>query len=141
MWVLAQFRFHPAYGLALVLREIEPLYLLGELEWQRRATLMRLQEEGLLQRNKAQFLSVAPQRILVVSSETAAGYGDFRHILQRNPQGYAFSVCLVPAILQGRAAAASLLAALRRAERVADEFDALMILRGGGRAGGSASLR
>ena len=130
--VLAQFRFHPAYGLALVLQDIEPLHPLGELERQRRAALMRLQEEGLLERNKAQFLSVAPQRILVVSSETAAGYDDFQHLLRRNPQGYAFSVCLVPAILQGRAAAASLLAALRRAERVAAEFDALVILRGGG---------
>ena len=127
-----QVQFHPTYGLSLVLSDIQPLHALGEMERQKRAAFARLEREELLGLNKIQLLPLAPQRVLVISSDTAAGYLDFCQTLRRNPQGYAFSVFLLPAMLQGQGAAASLLSALRRAEECAGSFDALVILRGGG---------
>ena len=67
----------------------------------RREILMQLEEEGVLTLNKELEMPVLPQRIAVISSATAAGYGDFCHQLQHNPGGFFFYTELFPALMQG----------------------------------------
>ena len=72
------------------------------------------------------------QRIAVISSENAAGYGDFCNQLADNEWGFVFRTRLFPAIMQGEQVEQSVIAALNSINAMADDFDAVVIIRGGG---------
>ncbi len=122
--------FHPVYGLSLQILGIDPSYTLGALALQRQKTIQRLQEEGVFSLQQELSLPTLPKRIAVVSSPTAAGYGDFCHQLQLS--GFAFSAVLFPAIMQGDNAAASIMKALDDIFVRKEEFDIVILIRGGG---------
>ncbi len=125
-------RFHEQYGLALDICDIDPNYTLGDIARKKQETLARLQKEGLLERNKLKSLTRVPQRIAVISSATAAGYGDFIHQLQNNPQGYSFKCTLFKAVVQGHDAPVSICAALQSIRLQWQNFDVVVLIRGGG---------
>ena len=124
--------FHEAYGYSLIVRDIDPAYTLGSLAQRRREILQQLEQEGVLEMNKSLVLPRPLQRIAVISSATAAGYGDFCQQLDRNLQGYAFCHQLFPAIMQGESAARSIIHALDSIAAEQDRWDAVVIIRGGG---------
>lgn len=124
--------FHELYGYSLTVQDIDPTYTLGDMARRRREILMQLEEEGVLTLNKELDLPELPQRIAVISSPTAAGYGDFSHQLQHNGQGFFFYTELFPALMQGSQVEESVLAALDRVLARLHEFDAVVIIRGGG---------
>ena len=124
--------FHELYGFSLVVYDIDPAYTLGDLAQRRRAILKQLADEGVLTLNKELPMPVLPQRVAVVSSPTAAGYGDFCHQLRHNPYGYYFHVELFAAVMQGEQTEDSILAALDAIHARQDEFDVVVIIRGGG---------
>ena len=80
--------FHELYGYSLVVQDIDPAYTMGDMARRRREILQQLEAEGVLTLNKELSMPLLPQRVAVVSSATAAGYGDFCHQLQNNPRGY-----------------------------------------------------
>ncbi len=123
---------HPVYGLSLLIHNIDPSFTLGDLAQQRQATLRRLQEEGVMDMNKALPLPTLVKRVAVISSADAAGYGDFCNQLQNNPYGFPFQITLFSALMQGDRAAQSIIEALNRIYEQADLFDLVLILRGGG---------
>ncbi len=123
---------HPVYGLSLVIHDIDPSFTLGDLAQQRQATLRRLQEEGVIEMNKALSLPTLVKRVAVISSAEAAGYGDFCNQLQNNTYGFPFAITLFSALMQGDRAAQSIIEALNRVYEQADQFDLVLILRGGG---------
>lgn len=124
--------FHEVYGLSLNVRDIDPAYTMGEMALKKREVLERLSKEGLIGLNKSLSLPVVPQRIAVISSPTAAGYGDFFSQLDNNPYGYRFIHTLFPALMQGPGAEQSIISALRKVSKKIDLFDVLVIIRGGG---------
>ncbi|MDO4951845.1 MAG: exodeoxyribonuclease VII large subunit [Bacteroidales bacterium] len=124
--------FHEAYGYSLVVRDIDPTYTLGAMEQLRRQILLQLEREGVLEMNKELVLPRPLQRIAVISSATAAGYGDFCNQLDNNAQGYAFRHQLFPALMQGDGTARSVIGALEAIANEADRWDAVVIIRGGG---------
>jgi exodeoxyribonuclease VII large subunit len=132
--VLAKVRiqFHPLYGYSLNVLAVDPTYTLGDLARRRREILRRLEIEGVLTLNKELTLPLLPQRIAVVSSATAAGYGDFAHQLADNSRGYAFHTELFEAAMQGEKTERTILAALERIYDRQSEFDVVVIIRGGG---------
>ena len=132
--VKVQVSFSPVYGLALNILDIDPSYTVGELELKRQQTIARLKEEGCMDMNSQLILPALPRRIAVVSSHTAAGYRDFMKQLQGNEGGFKFSVELFPAQMQGDDAPASIVAALDLIAQREDEFDSVVIIRGGGAA-------
>lgn len=123
--------FHERYGLRFDIADIDPTYTLGEMQRKRREVIERLRREGLLERNKRVRFVEVPQRVAVVSSEMAAGYGDFLRHLHDNPYGYAFAVRLYPALMQGDGAEVSVAGALGRIA-AAGPFDVAVVIRGGG---------
>lgn len=125
-------QFHELYGYSLTVLDIDPAYTLGDMAHRRREILMQLEEEGVLTLNKELEMPVLPQRIAVISSATAAGYGDFCHQLQHNPGGFFFYTELFPALMQGNQVEESVLAALDRINDRVNEFDVVVIIRGGG---------
>ena len=125
-------QFHELYGYSLTVLDIDPTYTLGDMARRRREILLQLEEEGVLTLNKELEIPVLPQRIAVISSATAAGYGDFCHQLQNNPAGFYFYTELFPALMQGNQVEESVLAALDRINARIDQFDVVVIIRGGG---------
>lgn len=124
--------FHELYGYSLTVIDIDPSYTLGDMARRRREILMQLEEEGVLTLNKELELPMLAQRIAVISSATAAGYGDFCNQLQGNPYGFAFHTRLFPAIMQGERVEESVIAALDAINAERDCWDAVVIIRGGG---------
>lgn len=127
-----QVTYHPVWGLTLTVDEVEAAFTVGEREMQRRRTLERLAEEGLMDLQARLRLSELPYSLAVVSAEDAAGYGDFRRHLLENPYGFAYRVDLYPAAMQGAAAPQSIADALAAIGGVRPAYDAVLILRGGG---------
>ena len=123
--------FHELYGYSLTVQDIDPTYTLGDMARRRREILKQLEEEGVLTLNKELEMPVLPQRIAVVSSPTAAGYGDFCHQLKNNSRGFFFHTELFPALMQGDRVEESVLSALDAILNRQEDFDAVVIIRGG----------
>ena len=124
--------FHELYGYSLTVSDIDPTYTLGDMAKRRREILQRLEEEGVLILNKELDLPELAQRIAVISSPTAAGYGDFCDQLERNAFGFVFYTKLFPAVMQGEQVEASIIRALNRINAEAGRWDVVVIIRGGG---------
>lgn len=124
--------FHELYGYSLTVTDIDPAYTLGDMARRRREILRQLEEEGVLTLNKELELPSLVQRIAVISSATAAGYGDFCDQLQNNIYGFVFYTHLFPAVMQGERVEESIIAALDRINSEGDRWDAVVIIRGGG---------
>lgn len=124
--------FHELYGYSLTVQDIDPTYTLGDMARRRREILKQLEEEGVLTLNKELEMPRLPRRIAVISSPTAAGYGDFCHQLQNNSRGFYFYTELFPALMQGDRVEESVLSALDKINARLPEFDVVVIIRGGG---------
>ncbi len=124
--------FHELHGFSLTVTDIDPTYTLGDMARRRREILSRLQAEGVLSLNKELTLPLLARRIAVISSATAAGYGDFCDQLEQNPYGFAFRARLFPAVMQGERTAPSIIAALNAVNDRRDDWDVVVIIRGGG---------
>lgn len=124
--------FHELYGYSLTVLDIDPTYTLGDMARRRREIILRLEEEGVLTMNKELDMPLAPQRIAVISSATAAGYGDFCDQLRNNPYGLSFQTKLFPAVMQGERVEESIISALESVYQELDEWDVVVLIRGGG---------
>lgn len=124
--------FHPQYGLSLNINDIDPNYTLGDLARKKAEIINRLIDEGVIDMNKSIPFPFVPQRIAVISSETAAGYGDFLETLENNAPGYHFNITLFPSIMQGDKSAASIIRSLENIYNMETRFDLVAIIRGGG---------
>lgn len=124
--------FHELFGLSLNILDIEPTYTVGELAVRKQKIIDRLKQEGVIDMNRELELPTLCRKIAVISSETAAGYGDFIDQLHQNTYGYKFYNKLFSAVMQGEEAEKSIIDALDRIYHFADFFDAVVIIRGGG---------
>jgi exodeoxyribonuclease VII large subunit len=132
MLFLAAINFHEIYGLSLTIKDIDPSYTLGEMARKKREVIERLKKEGIIDLNKKLPLPLVPQEIAVISSPTAAGYGDFVNHLKHNLYGYRFAHQLFSALMQGQEAEQSIINALTEIKEKTDMFDIAVIIRGGG---------
>ena len=124
--------YHELYGLSLQISDIDPSYTLGEVERQKQMTIAQLKADGVWDMNREQQLPYLVQRIAVVSSAAAAGYRDFMNELRGG--GYAFRCDLYDAVVQGVAAEESICAALDEVALKQEQYDAVVLIRGGGSA-------
>jgi exodeoxyribonuclease VII large subunit len=130
-------QFHEAYGFSWIVTDIDPTYTLGDMARKRQEIIRQLKAEGVFDLQKELQLPLFCQHIAVISSETAAGYGDFCNQLADNPYGFKFQTQLFPAIMQGEGVEQSLIAALGRiyseySDYSDNPFDCVVIIRGGG---------
>ena len=124
--------FHELYGYTLDVCDIEPAYTIGDIARHRQLIIKRLTDEGVIGLNKELDFPQLPQRIAVISSATAAGYGDFCDQLQNNRYGFVFYPRLFPAPMQGNGAEEGIIAALDTIAQEIDNWDVVVIIRGGG---------
>ena len=124
--------FHELYGYSLYVSDIEPAFTLGDMARRRQMIINRLSEEGVIGLNKELPFPTLPQRVAVISSSFAAGYGDFCDQLMNNPYGFVFYPHLFAAPMQGDKVESGIIAALDRIARNVDSWDVVVIIRGGG---------
>lgn len=129
--LLVEVNFHEQYGYSLNVVDIDSTFTLGDLAKRRREILQQLEKDGILHDNQSLPLPRLLKRIAVISSATAAGYGDFCHQLEENDYGFHFDVQLFPAVMQGEQVPESIIAALEEVQN-AEPFDLVVIIRGGG---------
>ena len=134
MKVLLQVKinFHEVYGYSLDVCDIEPAYTLGEMARRRMLIIKRLTDEGVIDLNKELPFPLLPKRIAVISSATAAGYGDFCDQLNNNPYGFHFGTALFAAPMQGNKVEEGIIAALNAIASDIIPWDVVVIIRGGG---------
>jgi exodeoxyribonuclease VII large subunit len=122
--------YHELYGFSLQITDIDPSYTLGDWQRQKQETIARLQADGVFAMNRELELPLAVQRVAVVSSAGAAGYRDFMQEIGRYP--WRVEITLFEAVMQGHATEESVVAALEAIAERAEEFDAVVLIRGGG---------
>jgi exodeoxyribonuclease VII large subunit len=120
------------YGFSLIINDIDPEYSVGVKELERQKTIERLQKEGLMDMQKQLSLPQLPHHFAVISAEDAAGYRDFIRHIAENPYGFQFDLELYPALMQGADSPTSIVAALDKVMESGKDYDAVLIMRGGG---------
>ena len=124
--------FHEAYGFSWIVSDVDPTYTLGDMARKRMEIINQLKAEGVFDLQKELLLPLFSQHIAVISSENAAGYGDFCSQLSNNDYGFSFMPVLFAAVMQGDGVEQSIVAALNAINAEADRFDVVVIIRGGG---------
>lgn len=125
-------QFHENFGFSWIVTDIDPTYTLGDMARRRQEIIRRLKEEGVFDLNKELELPLFAQHIAVISSDSAAGYGDFCKQLSENKQGFKFAVELFSAVMQGEQVEQTVIAALNEINERREDFDCVVIIRGGG---------
>ena len=123
-------QFHESYGFSWIVTDIDPTYTMGDMARKRMEIIRQLKEEGVFELQKELQLPLFCQRIAVVSSANAAGYGDFVNQLEGNDYGFRFHTQLFPAVMQGEGVEQSVIGALEKIYKT--PFDCVVIIRGGG---------
>lgn len=124
--------FHAAFGFSWIVNDMDPTYTIGDMVQRRQKIIKQLKDEGLFDLNKQLSLPVFCQRIAVISSASAAGFGDFCNHLESNTYGFQFHTELFEAIMQGEMVEKTVIAALSAIYEREGEFDCVVIIRGGG---------
>lgn len=127
-----QVQYHELYGMSLNIKDIDPNFTLGERARKRQEIIQKLQDEGVFDINKELTLPIVPQCIAIISSETAAGYGDFKNQIEQNSRGYSFTTKLFQSLMQGDQAPSAIISALHQIHAEIQAFDLVVIIRGGG---------
>ena len=131
-------QFHENYGFSWIVTDIDPTYTMGDMARKRQEIIRQLKEEGVFDLQKELQLPMFCQRIAVISSANAAGYGDFVNQLDGNEYGFRFHTQLFPAVMQGEAVEQSVISALEKiyaeisSGQTGQSFDCVVIIRGGG---------
>ena len=123
-------QFHEAFGFSWIVTDIDPNYTLGDMARRRQEVIAQLKREGVFDLQRELSLPLFCLRIAVISSQTAAGYGDFCQQLSESP--FAFRTTLFPAVMQGEQIEESIISALNAIYGQPDAFDCVVIIRGGG---------
>ncbi len=127
-----QVNYSQLYGFSLIINDVDPEYSLGQKEMERQKTIERLGKEGLLELQKDLQLPPLPYDLAVISAEDAAGYRDFIRHIDGNPYGFKVNIELYPALMQGADCPESIIAAMDMIMESGKDYDAVLILRGGG---------
>lgn len=124
--------FHGMYGINLIIKDLDPNFTLGAQAKRRLEIIRQLEADGVMEMNKMLELAPTPQRIAIVSSASAAGYEDFMNQLHQHPSQFVFYTRLFPSIMQGEQAGASIIGSLEAIYEQLEDFDAVVMIRGGG---------
>ncbi len=131
-------QFHESYGFSWIVTDIDPTYTMGDMARKRQKIIRLLKEEGVFELQKELQLPMFCQRVAVISSANAAGYGDFVNQLENNEYDFRFHTQLFPATMQGEGVEQSVILALEKIYKMHqgfknnEKFDCVVIIRGGG---------
>ncbi len=132
LMLLVRVSFHPQYGFSLNIEDINVEYTLGQYELRKKQTIEQLTREGFMCLNKSLTLPTLLLRLAVITSDQAAGWGDFKKQIRQNPLGNYIHLHLYSATMQGELTTPSVVKALNQIIESGYPYDAVLLLRGGG---------
>ena len=128
--------FHASYGLSLNIIDVDPAFTLGDREARKQKIVADLTHKGIVENNRKLLLPTEFTNIAVISSESAAGLGDFfveANALQK------YHLCnfeLYSAAMQGKECPVSVTQQFREIYKLVNaelkQYDAVVLIRGGG---------
>ena len=134
--------FNNRYGLQLEVLEIDCTYALGKIEIERQQTLDRLVKENAKHiklvdgqfrtSNNSLSLPTLIQKIALITAPNSDGQRDFKKEIENNKHEYAFSIQEYLTQIQGDTAHTLILQQLNLIEQEKENFDVVVIVRGGG---------
>lgn len=124
--------FHEAYGFKWVVTDVNPTYTLGDMVLRRQQIIDKLKASGIYDLQRQLQLPQCCQRIAIVSSKTAAGYGDFCRQLNENAYHLKFTTTLFEATMQGEQVEQTIVEALNQIYNRMENYDCVVVIRGGG---------
>ena len=124
--------FNEKYGLKLIIEDIDLSFTIGKLALKRQAILEELSKLKLIDKNKGIPLPKVFQRLAVISSPNAAGWGDFQNHIMQNKYGYKFKIDLFPSAMQGNLVEQELCGQMKSITKNLKKYDCVIIIRGGG---------
>jgi len=119
--------YEPRGTYSIACETMEPVGA-GALQKQFEQLRNKLKAEGLFETSRKKAIPSYPKTIAVVTSPTGAAIQDILNIMSRRARNV--QVIVVPAVVQGAAAAPSLIEAFKQAEKI--KPDVIIIGRGGG---------
>ncbi|MGE3166195.1 MAG: exodeoxyribonuclease VII large subunit [Planctomycetota bacterium] len=129
--VLVRVDLYPAAGTyQVVIEDLDPYYTLGEIARRQEQILAEVRRRGWLDANRTKPFPRPTLRIGLITSYDSDAYNDFVNELERSR--FAFEVDSYDCHVQGARTEEDVLRALRFFEAHAQDYDALVIVRGGG---------
>ena len=126
--------FHPLYGLALEVVDIDPSFTLGELAAKIQKIRQQLQQEGIYAQNRQLAQPQEFCKVAVIAPPQAAGLGDFRSQADVLQQHHLCEFHYYAAPFQGDSITEQIPAVLTQINQAhkTEQFDAIVMIRGGG---------
>ncbi len=125
-------KYDVKWGLSLSILEIDSRFTIGQIQLERDRAVAALKQEGVHDKNRSLPFPLVAQRLAVISASDSRGYEDFMQKLNGNPYGYVFHCQLFQSLLQGDKAAQQMVDQLITIFNRLQDFDAVVIVRGGG---------
>lgn len=130
------------FGLKINIHSIDTNYTIGEAARIKQLTLQKLlqnfpneifERDGLIYTPNKRLVLPSPMRkIALITGTESDALIDFRHELTQNEFGYQFYVNEMVCQVQGNGAKQQLITQLHKAEHAALQYDAIVLIRGGG---------
>lgn len=124
--------YHPQYGLSLHIHQIDHAFSVGDMEMRLNKIRETLLKEGVFEANQRLRPPTEFTRVAVIAPGDAAGLGDFR---TQADLLHSHRVCqfdYYPVVYQGPQMLAQMAAAFAKIETVRDQYDCIVMIRGGG---------
>ncbi|WP_157208914.1 exodeoxyribonuclease VII large subunit [Mariniflexile maritimum] len=123
-------QFDLAYGLSLLITDVNLEFAVGHIEKKRQETIDRLKKEGLIDLNKRIPIPLVIKTIALIASKDTSGYQDFVKNITENQYGYKFNIELFSSSVQGNTAEIEIVNRLKTINQ--KKYDCVVIIRGGG---------
>ena len=128
--------FHASYGLSLNIIDVDPAFTLGDREARKQKIISDLTHKGIVENNRKLPLPTEFTNIAVISSENAAGLGDFFVEANAFQRYHLCNFELYSAAMQGKACPVSITQQFREIYKLVNaelkQYDAVVLIRGGG---------
>ena len=121
--------YSPRGTYQLVVRKVEPQGV-GALQLAFQKLQAKLEAEGIFDADQKQPLPAFPRRIGIVTSPSGAAVRDFLQAASNRWRGV--EVVVIPAQVQGKGAAKTIVAGIKAAQKIKPALDVLVVSRGGG---------
>ncbi|MBK2094826.1 exodeoxyribonuclease VII large subunit [Francisella philomiragia] len=124
--------YHTSFGLSLNIIDIDPAFTLGDRQARKIEILQNLSKNGILEKNKVLNMPDDFTNVAVITSMTAAGKGDFFEEADKLQDLNLCNFDIYEAKMQGAECAKSVSTAFAKIVTIADKYDAIVLIRGGG---------
>lgn len=126
----SELTYHEIFGLQINITSVDKSFSIGELERKKQETIIKLQNENLIEKNKKIIVPIIIQKIALIGSPNTSGHTDFLKQIKKNEYGFDFKIDEYHCQVQGEKVESEILFRLNEIKN--KKYDVVVIVRGGG---------